>query len=103
MTLIAAALPHMASTTNHYRLNNGTHVLITVPADVQPVPAGLAPILGSIRINRTEPGPTLVFLADPEGQPIDADGDPTNGLTPIRTFPPGTTHEQALAQTEETP
>lgn len=100
MTLIAAALPHMAATTNLYRLNNGAHVLITVPADVQPVPAGLAPILGSIRVGRTEPGPTLVFLADADAQPIDADGDPTNGLTPVLTLPAGTTHEQAVAEAE---
>jgi hypothetical protein len=28
---------------------------------------------------------------------VDADGDPLNGLTPLHTLPPGTTHDEAIA------
>lgn len=41
---------------------------------------------------------TEVFLCDERGQPIDADGNPANGLTPLATFPPGTSHADALTQ-----
>lgn len=94
--LLAESLPQFAPTTNLYRLDDGRHVLVTAPDEVQPVPAALAPILVGVKVDHTEPGPTTVILCDENATPIDADGDPTNGLTPLATYPPGTTHDDAL-------
>lgn len=94
--LISEALPQFAPTTNHYRLADGRYVLVTVPADEMPVPEGVLPIVSGFKVTRIEPGPTTVFLADEEARVLDADGDPANGMTPLHTFPVGTTHEQAL-------
>lgn len=94
--LIEVALPQFAPTTNLYRLDDGRYVLVTIPVDDMPVPEGVLPIVSGIKVAKTEPGPTDVFLADEHGTPIDADGDPTNGLTPLATYPPGTTHDDAL-------
>ena len=99
--LIAESLPQFAPTTNLYRLDDGRHVLVTVPADDQPLPAGVLPIVSGFKVAKTEPGPTEVFLADEHGVPIDADGDPANGMTPLLRLPPGTTHEQALEELEQ--
>ncbi|GAA3963179.1 DUF7572 family protein [Gordonia caeni] len=98
--VIAAALPSFAQTTNLYRLTDGRHALVTVPADDQPVPAAVVPIMSGFKVSRVETGPTEVFLADEHGTPIDADGDPTNGLTPLLRLPAGTTHAQAIAEVE---
>ena len=99
--LIAAALPQFAPTTNLYRLDDGRYVLITVPSDDMPVPEGVLPIMSGFKVAKTEPGPTEVFLADEHGVPIDADGDPANGMTPLLRCAPGTTHEQALEELEQ--
>lgn len=94
--LYAESLPQFAPRTNQY--NCGDHyLLVTVPAADIPVPAGLLPTIGSMKVGEIVCGPTAVFLCDENAQVLDADGDPTNGLTPIATFPPGTTHEDALA------
>ena len=41
------------------------------------------------------PTGVLVFLADDRGQVVDADGDPTNGLTPLARLDEGD-HEDGL-------
>lgn len=99
--LIAEALPQFAPTTNLYRLDDGRHVLVTVPVDDMPVPEGVLPIVSGFKVAKTEPGPTEVFLADEHGVPIDADGDPANGMTPLLRCAPGTAHEQALEELEQ--
>ena len=98
---LATALSQFAPTTHHYRLDDGRCVLVTVPDDDMPVPEGVLPIVSGIKVSKTEPAPTEVFLADDRGTPIDADGDPANGLTPLLRCAPGTTHEQALAELAE--
>lgn len=99
--LIAAALAQFAPTTNLYQLDDGRHVLVTVPFDAMPLPAEVLPIVSGFKVARVEPAPTEVFLADEYGTPIDADGDPANGMTPLLRCAPGTTHEQALAELAE--
>lgn len=42
--------------------------------------------------------PTVVFLCSPEGFPVDADENDHDPLTPLHTFPAGTTHVEALTQ-----
>lgn len=97
--LVSRSIPQFAAATNLYRLTSGRHVLITAPG-IDQIPTGLEFILGGARVGRIEPSPTTIFLADEHGQPVDSDGDPTNGLTPAATFPPGTTHEQAVVEFE---
>ena len=102
--LIRENLAQFAPITNHYRLEDGRHVLITTPHEAGldraleqvevAIPLGLLPALkvaSSVRM------PTEIFLADADAVPIDADGDPCNGLTPLLRCEPGTTHAQALA------
>lgn len=102
--LISENLAQFAPITNFYRLEDGRHVLITVPHEAgldrameqveAAIPLGMLPALkvaSSVRM------PTEIFLADADAVPIDADGDPTNGLTPLLRCEPGTTHAQALA------
>lgn len=43
---------------------------------------------------------TEVFLCDETGVAIDADGDPTNGLTPLLRLPTGTDFDEACAAAE---
>lgn len=98
--LITAALPQFAPQTNHYRLDDGRHVLVTRAADDLPVPEALAPVLGAIKVERTEPAPVEVFLCDENATLIDADGDPANGMTPLLRLDPGTTFDEAIAAAE---
>lgn len=93
---VSEGLSTFAPVTNHYRLDDGRYVLVTVPDDVLPVPAGLA-MLSAVKVDQVLQGRTEVFLADENGTVIDADGDPANGMTPLAVFPPGTTHVDALA------
>lgn len=94
--LIQESLPQFAASTNHYRLADGRYVLVTVPEVEQPLPHELIPVLGRVSVTAIVPAPTEVFLADANARPVDSDGDPTNGLTPLLRLSPGTTHEQAL-------
>ena len=43
---------------------------------------------------------TEVFLCDETGIAIDADGDPTNGLTPLLRLPTGVSYDDACAAAE---
>lgn len=95
--LISEALPQYAPTTNHYKLDDGRYVLITVPDADIPLPAVVIPIISGIKVAHVEPRPTEVFLCDEHAVPIDADGDPANGLTPLATYPAGTDFTAALA------
>ena len=99
--LIAESLSQFAPQTNHYRLDDGRHVLVTRAVDDLPVPEGLAPILGAIKVDKTEPTPVEVFLCDENAVVIDADGDPTNGMTALLRLDPGTTFDEAVTATEQ--
>ena len=75
-------LPHWVPHTRLYRHEeSGRHIAVSV-------------------IDFYDATGTEVFLCDEQGVAIDADGDPTNGLTPLLTLPPGTTFEQACAAAE---
>lgn len=95
--LITESLPQFAPTTNMYRLADGRYVIVTVPADDLPVSGQAVPLLSSVRVATVAPMPTEVFLVDENAVVLDADGDPSNGMTPLATFPAGTTHAEALA------
>ena len=100
-TLVREAMSRYAPTTNLYLLDDGRHVLITVPEQHMPVPRDLAVVIDRIRVDDYEAGPTVVYLADERGRVVDADGDPANGMTPLHVLDPGTDFEQALAYIAE--
>ena len=99
--LLARALPQYAPTTNLYRLDDGRHILVTRAAEVLPVPPGLAAILGAVKVDKTDPAPVEVFLCDADARLIDADGDPTNGMTALLQLDPGTTFDEAVEAAKE--
>lgn len=101
--LLAQALPQYAPTTNHYRLDDGRHVLVTRAAEALPVPPGLAAILGAVRVDKTDPAPVEVFLCDADARLIDADGDPANGMTALLRLDPDTTFDEAVEAAEQEP
>ncbi len=96
-TLIEAGLTQFAPTTNHYRLDTGHHILITRADDTQPVPDGLVQFVAGIRVDEVIAPDVEIFLCDENAQPIDADGDPTNGLTPLLRLAPDTSFDDACA------
>lgn len=98
---IIETLDYLAPTTTHCVLDCGQHVLVTVPDPILPVPEGLLPIVNGVRISEFVLGPTCVFLADESGGLIDADGDPTNGLTPLLTLEPGASLGDAVLAADE--
>jgi len=99
-TLIAADPPGWAPVTNHYRTNDSPQkdLAVTVFGGLTPTietainqaltgngAAGL--VIGQDEI---VPQPTTVIGCNPDGS--------TDNLTPVATFPPGTSHEDALAE-----
>ena len=96
-TMIQAALPQFAPTTNLYQCEDDTHLLVTVDTAGDDI-GNSVPIVSLIPVKESVPADTVVFLADERGQVVDGDGDPTNGLTPVLRCPGGTSHEDALRQ-----
>lgn len=107
MATLIRRLDHFAPESRLYQLADGRHVIVTVPHTVQPLPREVWQDLGVQSLTdlasqtREVISPTEVYLADEHGVPVDADGDPTNGLTALAQFETGTTFEQALAAIEE--
>jgi hypothetical protein len=99
-TLIDPAMPTWAPDTRHY-VTSGRHLAVHVAAEFNDATAALIgesleangmPSLQS-GVHQIVVEPTTVFECNADGSPI--------SLTPLRTFPPGTTHEQAIAEFEE--
>lgn len=82
-TLVAEALPQYCPTTNLYACSDGRHLLITIAT--LDVAGTLNATLGIIvRISESHlPTGADVFLSDESATVLDADGDPSNGMTPI--------------------
>ena len=99
--LLAEGLPQFAPCTNLYRLDTGHHILVTRVSGEVPVPPAVLPVLGVIEVGVTEPMPTEVFLCDENARLIDADGDPTNGMTALLRLAGGTTFDDAVRVAEQ--
>ena len=99
--LIAEALPQFAPQTNLYRLDSGQHILVTRIVGELPLPPVLAGAMSGVPIGVTEPIPTEVFLCDENARLIDADGDPTNGMTALLRLAGGTTFDDAVRVAEQ--
>lgn len=94
-----AAIGRFCPVTNLYECSDGRHLLVTVkePWDMGDSVESVTGV--RIPISRTHaPTGTEVFLADERGRLIDADGDPANGMTPLKRFDAGTTFEAALSE-----
>jgi hypothetical protein len=99
MELISDNIPTLPAGTRHYRVRPGEYIAVMVDEGVES--PGVEAMLGeafkilgidahhTTRLAR----PTQVLSVNEFGEPLD--------MTPIRTFPPGTTHEQAIAEFEE--
>lgn len=96
-TAVDAFGPHVKMA----KLANGDLVVIDAdPGHVnQQTQAMVDELLTYINVDRSDVThvmrPTVVLRCDADGLPVDGD------MTPLRTFPPGTSHEDALAQLEE--
>lgn len=99
--LLAENLPQYLPTTNLYRLDDGQHILVTKGQGDVPVPPQLGALLGGVPIGETLPMPTEVFLCDENARLIDADGDPTNGMTALLRLAGGTTFDDAVRVAEQ--
>lgn len=94
--LIATCLPQFCPVTNHYLCSDGSYLLVTVPSMDSP---GTLSVFFGVRVPIAKvqlPTGVDVFLSDESAAVLDADGDPSNGMTPIGTFEVDT-HEAALA------
>lgn len=82
--------PGWAPGARHYKTSDGKHFIIDAHTDTAAEQVGeLLTILGSsLRGTKQIVRPTVVIECNPDGTPVD--------LTPEYTFPPGTTHEEAL-------
>jgi hypothetical protein len=106
-TLISKQLNGWAPGTHHYKTSDGKHLAIEAtpePGGVHIIERGQSPMTDNILtiLSRSRAAlklvirPTTVFLSNENGEPIDADDNDRNPLTPLHTFPAGTTHEDAL-------
>lgn len=100
MELIAENLRQYAPKTNLYRIEDN-YVLITVPDELLDPVVSRLPADAGMKVTSVVDPPTEVFLADKNGRLVDADGDPTNGMTPLVRLPAGTSHEEALELAEK--
>ncbi|MGW0039814.1 DUF7572 family protein [Gordonia sp. NPDC003376] len=103
-TLAQEYLPQFCPVTNFYSCSDGTYLLVTVnQLDAVGTLTQLG-ILDEIGVAPTQISraqvraqPTIVFAANEHAQVIDADDDPSNGMTPLMVLDPGTTFADALA------
>lgn len=110
VTLVSKDIPGRAPGTNLYAVEDGTYLTV----EAMPVPEktthfikkGDAPLVDNLlaQLGKTYAAlkvvirPTVILLADEHGNGIDSDLNDNDPMTPLHTFPAGTTHEKALAQ-----
>jgi hypothetical protein len=106
-TLVTDNLAGWAPGTRHYRCSDGKHLAV----EADPLPEGSmlavedAPLAGQIIVAvggdtrqaiKYVARPTVIFLCDEQGIPVDSDENDHDPLTPLHRFEPGTTHSEAL-------
>lgn len=97
VTLVSERLPQFCPTTNFYAVDDGTYLLVTVPRfDVPGSIEASTGITMPISLSHL-PTHADVFLADEDAVVIDADGDPTNGMTALLRVEDCDTFEDALS------
>lgn len=106
--LVAENVSWQCPVTNMYETSDGRFLLVTFPqidvlgslAAIEGMPEamkelGLTPTVMSR--SQLQSMPTVVYLANADGQVVDADGDLSNGMTSLYEAPPGTSVQDALA------
>lgn len=83
--------------TKHYRLASGDHIAVNAdsipPSAVQSVVSDVLTYVGAdLQKTTMMLLPTVVWACTADGLPTEA------GMTPLHTFPPGTSHEDAVTQ-----
>jgi len=96
-TLVAENLSQFCPVTNHYQCSDGKYLLVTF-ARMDTVGTlsnfGVRVPIAAVQL----PSGVDVFLADADANVLDADGDPSNGMTPVDGSPfEVDSHEGALA------
>ena len=95
-TLVAENVSHFPPVTNFYECSNGLYLLVAVASLEMPDTVELFGVrLPGAQVRM--PTAVAVFLSDAEQNVLDADGDPSNGMTPLATPPNVETHAAALA------
>jgi hypothetical protein len=108
-TLITEMLEGWTCGTRHYKTSDGKNLAVEatlnhgevtiIERGQSPMADDLAAILGTSRAAlKMVVRPTVVFLCSEDGEPVDADENDHDPLTPLHVFPAGTTHEDALTQ-----
>lgn len=92
-TLLEDEPGHCAPGARIYAIDDGAHVLVQVDSGPQGV---VAELIGGV-LKAMSAGNTQIVLQPTTIVPCNPDGT-TESLTPTHSFPPGTTHEQALTQ-----
>lgn len=76
--------------TRHYAISDGTYVAVEVDSGITPeMAAAVQQVAGAALLNYA-PRPTVIISVNSEGN--------ATSLERLHTFPPGTTHEDALIQ-----
>lgn len=81
-TLVTENVSQFCPLTNLYECSDGTYVLVTIPrlsADMVLTMLGVRVPIVQLHL----PDVADVFLADADAVVLDADGDPSNGMTPL--------------------
>lgn len=94
--LASSNLTQFCPTTHHYQCSDGTWLLVTVVnLDVPETLGtfGVRPATARMQVATK----AAVFLSDQDASVVDADGDPSNGMTPLATFDVET-HAAALVE-----
>lgn len=95
-TLVAENVSQFCPVTNHYKCSDGTYLLVTIPrlsADMVLDMLGVRVPIVALHL----PNVADVFLADEDAVVLDADGDPSNGMTPLVSVPGCEVFAEALA------
>lgn len=88
-TLLSTDMSAWAPGTRHYALDDGTFVAVEAGGGLTPLAEAMIreALQGGI-VTTQLPRPTVVFACNEDGAATD--------LTPLHTFPAGTSHEEAL-------
>jgi hypothetical protein len=100
-TLVAAEMPGWAPGTRHYVTAGGQHLAVQVDEGMTALSeAALDESLQALGFPALESGVHRIVIQPTTILPCTEDGQAIT-LDPLYTFPPGTSHEDALAQIEE--
>lgn len=83
-TLITTDMSMWAPGTRHYQVDDGTNLAVEASALPEPPAGGQA--------TKQLARPTVIFACTSSGESLDTE----DALTPLHSFEPGTTYEQAL-------